>query len=125
MDSGQTGSFIRRRQFCALKLFRVSTCRLSWYEELARLDGVGPESVDFRLQRGVLRLFEPRIVGQDFLCLQIRGVQQARVGQLCDLQIGRAALTCPKKLARAAQLEVDLGQLEAVAGLLHGLEPLL
>src|SRR5262245_11204112 len=113
MDSGQTGSIIRRGQFCALKLFRVSACRLSWNEKLARLDGVGPESVDFRLQRGVLRLFEPRIVGQDLLCLKIRGVQQARIGQLRDLQIGRAALTCPEKLARAPQLEVNLGQLEA------------
>src|SRR5262245_5259156 len=45
--------------------------------------------------------------------------------QIGNSQRWEAVLTCSKKIAGATELKVNLGQLEAVAGLDEGVEPLL
>src|SRR5262245_26385130 len=46
-------------------------------------------------------------------------------GKVGDSRRGQAVLLCGEEVARAAEAKVELGQVEAVAGLGKGLQPLL
>ena len=65
------------------------------------------------------------MLAQQLEHLFARGFQRRRVlGQLGDGEAGQAVLARAQHLALAAQAEVDLGELEAVALPLHRLQPL-
>ena len=67
-------------------------------------------------QQRVLGRLEARVLGEQRLGAGVRALEQLGVlGQPREAEAGQAGLARADELALAAQLEVDLGQLEAVA----------
>src|SRR6266508_5532116 len=78
-----------------------------------------PQLLDASAEGRVLRALKFGIGVQDARCLGLRELDELHVRELRDAQVGQAGLAGAEVLAGAAQPQVFLGQLEAIARRFH------
>src|SRR6185295_5045104 len=100
--------------------------RMRWLPDRCQIEALTPASDERLAEQPVLREPEPSVARHQLTRILPRLLEKSRVGEEAGgAELRQSRLACPEELARAADLEVYLGEPESIHRGYHRLQPLL